>query len=72
MSQQPSFTHYPPKFETYTDEQKENVIKYLQSLSPIQLQAYYIAIDHLKTSYDILRSNGYQDWLDEQKKKHCE
>lgn len=58
----------PPNYDTFTPEQKVNVLKYLQTLSPIQLQAYYIAIDHLQTSYDILRSNGYNNWLKEQGK----
>lgn len=36
---------------------------YISQLTPLQLKAYQIAKEHLKTSFDITRSNGYQEWL---------
>ncbi len=35
------------------------VEQYLQSLSPLELQAYEIAKSHLGTSFNIVKSNGF-------------
>ena len=43
-----------------TDEQ---IQEYLKTLSPKQLQAYHIAKDHLESSFDIVKSNGFLEWL---------
>ena len=39
---------------------------YVAQLTPLQQKAHQIAIDHLKTSFDIYRSNGFIEW----KKSH--
>ena len=46
----------------------ENIQNYLEQLTPLQKIAYEIAKDHLKTSFDITRSNGFNEWLSSQKK----
>jgi hypothetical protein len=43
---------------------------FVEQLTPIQRQAYRIAIDHLKTSFDISRSNGFVEWAERANTKH--
>lgn len=47
------------------DLQKEtnNILNYLEQLTPLQRKAYEIAKEHLKTSFDIERSNGFNEWV---------
>jgi hypothetical protein len=35
---------------------------YIESLSPKELKAYNIAKDHLKTSFDLEKAQGYKKW----------
>lgn len=53
----------PTNFDTYSPEVQESVLCYLEQLNPIELKAYHIAKAHLGTSFNLLRSNGYIDWL---------
>ncbi len=53
----------PTNFSKYNKETQDNIIKYLEHLSPIECQAYLIAKDHLGSSFNIVKSNGYCDWL---------
>jgi hypothetical protein len=46
-----------------------NITDYLDQLNPIEVRAYGIAKSHLGTSFNILRSNGYNDWLKKNGKK---
>lgn len=57
----------PPNFENYNDTVKENIIKYLKQLDKIEKQAYCIGINHLGTSFNLVKSNGYNDWIKKQK-----
>ena len=41
----------------------ELISKYLASLTPKQYQAYLIAKDHLKDSFQIEKSNGFLNWV---------
>ncbi len=52
------------KTETMMRPITENqyIINYMDQLTPLQMKAYEIAKDHLKTSFDITRSNGYNEW----------
>jgi hypothetical protein len=43
--------------------------QYLEQLNDIQKKAHDIAKSHLGTSYNILRSNGYIEWMKEQQKQ---
>lgn len=45
------------------DNETNLVNEYIGQLTPLQLKAYEIAKEHLKTSFDITRSNGYNEWL---------
>jgi hypothetical protein len=53
----------PPYFETYSSELKELIIKYMGQLDTIEQKAYVIAMDHLGTSFNIVKSNGFNDWI---------
>ena len=44
------------------NEKKENVIKYIDILKPIEKKALMIAVEHLKSSFDIIKSNGFVEW----------
>ena len=42
---------------------QELINEYIEQLEPLQKKSYYIAISHLKTSFDIERSNGFNEWV---------
>ena len=52
----------PNSFEKYDEIIKESLIKYLQHLNPIEKQAYTIGKQHLGSSFNVLKSNGYINW----------
>jgi hypothetical protein len=54
---------FPSNFTKYDKDTQDKIIKYLEHLSPIEYQAYLIAKDHLGSSFNIVKSNGYCDWL---------
>jgi len=46
-----------------TDEQtQERIFNYLSSMNEKQKKTYLIAFNHLGTSFNVLRSNGYKEW----------
>ena len=47
----------------------DNVEKYMSQLTPLELKAHNIAKQHLKSSFNVLKSNGYVEWLKKQPKK---
>ncbi len=67
MSQTP--VPLPPNFERQNASTKDNIIKYLNHLDSIEQKAYCIGLDHLGTSFNLLKSNGYNDWLKKQQSK---
>ncbi len=56
----------PPKFNSLSKHEQQLIINYLNSLSEIEEQAYVIAIDHLGSSFNILKSNGFLKWMKSQ------
>ena len=52
----------PSAFENYDISTKESLISYLKHLDIIEKKAYTIGKQHLGTSFNILKSNGYNDW----------
>lgn len=46
-------------------DEKKMIEKYRNQLNDIHKQAMSIAKDHLETSFDITKSNGYKKWLQE-------
>lgn len=63
-----SSINLPANFETYDENTKQNIIAYLNNLDPIERKAYEIAKDHLKSSFNLVKSNGFNDWLKEKSK----
>jgi hypothetical protein len=59
----------PNNFYDLDHQIQINIINYLEQLNTIEVRAYGIAKSHLGTSFNILRSNGYNDWLKKNEKK---
>lgn len=57
----------PSRFENYDVETQRSIIRYLSGLNEIQTKAYLIAKDHLGSSFNVVKSNGYINWL-----KNCD
>ena len=58
----------PTNFDSLDECLKSNIIQYLCQLDPIEKKAYKIAKDHLGSSFNVVKSNGFCDWLKEQNK----
>ena len=46
----------------------EKVEEYISQLNERQRQAYSIAMTHLGSSFNVVRSNGYVEWIKKNKK----
>lgn len=44
------------------EEKEEQYLQYLKTV-PMEFKAMLIAKDHLGSSFDIIRSNGFQTWI---------
>ena len=51
-----------PEFSKLNENEKKNVTEYLLQLNDTEVKAFKIAIDHLQSSFNILKSNGYLNW----------
>ena len=51
----------------YPLEKQQEIFQYLSEMDEINRQAYNIAFNHLESSFDILRSNGYKEWKNSKK-----
>ena len=52
----------PDNVKKYSLEQQKEIYEYLSSLDDLGKTAYFIAYDHLKSSFNITRSNGFKEW----------
>lgn len=52
----------PEQFEKYDVITKQSIINYIKQLSQIEKLAYTIGKQHLGSSFNILKSNGYNNW----------
>ena len=52
----------PNNFENYDENSKNDIINYLKQLDKIERQAYTIGKQHLGSSFNILKSNGFAEW----------
>lgn len=48
------------KRENY--ETQKEIYEYLKQMNEIELKAYNIAMNHLGSSFNILKSNGFKEW----------
>ena len=58
----------PSNFETLEDNLQSLIIEYLSQLGHIDKKAYMIAKEHLGSSFNVVKSNGYCDWKKENNK----
>jgi hypothetical protein len=52
----------PDYFEKYDVNIQTLIVQYLSQLDSIDKKAYKIAKEHLGSSFNIVKSNGYCDW----------
>lgn len=57
----------PNNFVNYDIELQSSVIEYITQLSDIEKKAYKIAQIHLGSSFNVVKSNGYNSWLKSKK-----
>ena len=50
-------------FETYPVELQNLITEYITQLDAIEQKAYIIAKEHLKSSFNIVKSNGFNEWI---------
>jgi len=53
---------------TYSKEKQQQIFNYLQEMDDHNRKGYLIAQNHLGTSFNIYKSNGYKEWLKNIKK----
>lgn len=46
------------------------VAEYMEQLSDVERKACAIAKDHLGSSFNIVKSNGFNDWINERAKEN--
>ena len=52
----------PEVVKKYTIEKQQEIFNYLSEMDEFQQVAYNIALNHLGSSFDIYRSNGFKEW----------
>ena len=52
----------PNNFEKYDKNVQSLIVQYLSQLDSIDKKAYKIAKEHLGSSFNIVKSNGFCDW----------
>ena len=50
---------------TYSNDEQEKIYNYLTQLNDQQKKAYIIAYEHLGSSFNIRKSNGFKTWKTE-------
>jgi hypothetical protein len=48
---------------SYTEDEIQKIHQFISVLTPDEKKAMLIAIDHLGSSFDIVRCNHYQSWV---------
>lgn len=52
----------PSFVKTQSIEQQKEIFDYLNSMDDHHKKAYEIALNHLGSSFNIYRSNGFKEW----------
>jgi hypothetical protein len=52
----------PNNFELYDQQLKDDIIQYIKQLTPIEKKAYSIGKQHLGSSFNVVKSNGFINW----------
>lgn len=53
----------PTNYNSYDEPTQKLILQYLQHLNSIELKAYHIAKQHLGSSFNLVKSNGYCEWV---------
>jgi hypothetical protein len=56
----------PEMVHKLTNEKQREILEYYKNMDERDKKAYIIAFNHLGTSFNICKSNGYKEW-----KKKC-
>jgi hypothetical protein len=56
----------PNNFQNYDQETQELIVKYIHQLDRIEKMAYTIGKQHLGTSFNVVKSNGFINWKQKQ------
>lgn len=59
----------PCVIKTYSNEKQRQIFNYLQEMDEHNRKGYLIAQNHLGTSFNICKSNGYKEWTNRMKDK---
>lgn len=59
-----------PTFNKYSEEQQKNIIEYLEALDDKEQKVLRIAYEHLGSSFNVVKSNGYKAWVEKKKNKN--
>jgi hypothetical protein len=57
----------PKLVYTYSEEKQKEIADYLKSMDNNQRKAYLIALDHLESSFNICKSNGFKEWKNQKR-----
>jgi len=57
----------PDLVKTYSVEKQKEIYDYLSEMNEHEKKAYEIAVNHLGTSFNIYRSNGFLNWKKDKK-----
>lgn len=57
----------PEIIKTYSIEKQSEVFEYLSEMNEHDKIGYKIAFNHLQSSFDICRSNGFKQWKNRSK-----
>lgn len=52
----------PNNFEQYNETTQQLIVNYLKHLDTIERCAYTIGKQHLGSSFNVVKSNGFIDW----------
>ena len=59
----------PATVKTYSNEKQQEIFNYLEEMDDHNRKGYIIAQNHLGTSFNIYKSNGYKEWQNKIKNK---
>lgn len=57
----------PELIKTYDEAKQREIYMYLNQLDNMEKKAYLIAFEHLGTSFNIYKSNGFKEWKNNNK-----
>ena len=57
----------PEQIKIYSIEKQKEIYEYLQNMDENDTKAYLIAMNHLGSSFNIYRSNGFKEWKQSKK-----